>query len=152
MCHFFDINIVVTSLGHNLDSDGTCGLNGPEDLSNVVDPILGPLADNGGPTLTIALLPGSPAIDAGDDSVLGAPHNLATYQRGPSFPRLQGTHVDIGAYEAAPAVVYQCRGLDATIVGTDGPAIILGSTGDDVIVALGGDDTVLVVQRFCIDG
>ena len=96
----------ITSLGHNLDSDGTCGLNGPGDLSNVVDPKLGPLADNGGPTLTHALLPGSPAIDSGDDSVLGVPHNLTTDQRGPGFPRLQGAHVDIGAYEAAPAPTY----------------------------------------------
>ena len=49
------------SLGHNLDSDGSCGLSPASgDLVNV-DPLLGPLAYNGGPTQTHALLPGSPA-------------------------------------------------------------------------------------------
>jgi hypothetical protein len=57
--------------------------------------MLGPLADNGGPTLTLALLPGSPAIDAGD--TLAAP---PTDQRG--FPRPYGPAADIGAYEAMP--------------------------------------------------
>jgi hypothetical protein len=56
------------------------------------DPKLGPLADNGGPTLTMALLPGSPAIDAGNTSL--AP---ATDQRG--FSRPAGLAADIGAFE-----------------------------------------------------
>jgi hypothetical protein len=47
----------------------------------------------------MALLPGSPAVDAGDDSVLGAPLFLTTDQRGPGFPRKFGSHVDIGAFE-----------------------------------------------------
>jgi len=55
----------ILSLGHNLDSDGTCNLTGPGDLSGI-DPALGPLQNNGGPIETHALLPGSPAIDAGD--------------------------------------------------------------------------------------
>ncbi len=82
---------VITSLGHNLDSENTCHFNQPTDLINT-NPLLGPLRDNGGPTFTCALLVGSPAIDAGDDS--GAP---ATDQRGVSRP--QGAHVDIGAFE-----------------------------------------------------
>jgi hypothetical protein len=53
------------SEGHNLDSDGSCHLTATGDLSGA-DPLLGPLADNGGPTQTHALLAGSPAIDAGD--------------------------------------------------------------------------------------
>jgi len=56
------------------------------------DPKLGPLADNGGPTLTMALLPGSPAIDAGNTSL--AP---TTDQRG--FPRPAGLAADMGAFE-----------------------------------------------------
>jgi hypothetical protein len=77
---------------HNLIQDGSCSpmLTG--------DPKLGPLQNNGGPTQTFALLSGSPAIDAGDDSVLGPPLSLTTDQRGPG-PRLSGPHVDIGAFE-----------------------------------------------------
>lgn len=85
----------VTSLGHNLDSDGTCGLSSPGDLSGV-DPLLGPLTNNGGPTETHALKKGSPAIDAGDN--VGCP---ATDQRGTARP--QGAACDIGAFERADA-------------------------------------------------
>ncbi len=87
----------ISSQGHNLDSDGSCGFAGPGDLSGV-DPKLGPLGNNGGPTQTQALLPGSPAIDAGDN--VGCP---PTDQRGVTRPqdgRGTGTPVcDIGAYE-----------------------------------------------------
>jgi len=85
----------VTSLGHNLDSDGTCGLSSAGDLSGA-DPLLGPLANNGGPTETHALKDGSPAIDAGDN--VGCP---ATDQRGTARP--QGAACDIGAFERADA-------------------------------------------------
>ncbi len=63
-----------------------------------VDPHLGPLQNNGGPTMTMALLAGSIAIDAGDDSVLGLPYSLTTDQRG--LARKAGSHVDIGAFES----------------------------------------------------
>jgi polyvinyl alcohol dehydrogenase (cytochrome) len=82
-----------TSEGHNLNSDGSGGLNGTGDLLNT-DPLLGPLQDNGGPTLTQALSPGSPAIDAGDDT--GA---RAFDQRGPGFARIVNSTIDIGAFE-----------------------------------------------------
>ncbi len=59
-----------------------------------VDPMLGPLADNGGPTWTMALLPGSPAIDAGDNA--DAPE---FDQRGPGFPRIVDGTIDMGAFE-----------------------------------------------------
>jgi hypothetical protein len=74
--------------------------------SNLIggDPKLGPLQNNGGPTQTHALLPGSPAIDAGDNT--GAP---AYDQRGPGFPRIVNGTIDIGAFElqntAGPAAV-----------------------------------------------
>jgi hypothetical protein len=58
------------------------------------DPHLGPLQDNGGPTLTHALLPGSPAIDAGNNVA-----DLADDQRGGGFARVSGASADIGAYE-----------------------------------------------------
>lgn len=77
--------------GHNVSSDASCAFTGGGSLNNT-DPKLGPLADNGGPTLTMALLPGSPAINAGDP--LDAP---PVDQRGVARP--QGPGVDIGAFE-----------------------------------------------------
>jgi Big-like domain-containing protein len=62
------------------------------------DPLLGPLEDNGGPTLTHALLPGSPAIDTGNNAAL-----LNWDQRGAGFARVIGTAPDIGAVESPPA-------------------------------------------------
>lgn len=56
-----------TSLGYNLSSDGSCGLNQSGDQPST-DPRLGPLADNGGWAPTHSLLPGSPAIDGGDNA------------------------------------------------------------------------------------
>lgn len=86
----------VTSGGNNIDSDGSCALAGGGDQT--VDPQLGPLADNGGPTLTHAPAPTSPAIDHGAAS--GCP---ATDQRGqtrPSDGNGDGTAVcDVGAVE-----------------------------------------------------
>jgi hypothetical protein len=61
------------------------------------NPLLGPLADNGGPTLTHALLPGSPAINAGNPASQNPP---ATDQRG--FVRIFGPAADLGAVEAQP--------------------------------------------------
>jgi hypothetical protein len=77
--------------GHNLSSDASCTFTDVGSL-NSTDAGLGLLADNGGLTLTMALLPGSLAIDAGDTAL--AP---ATDQRG--FPRPAGLASDIGAFE-----------------------------------------------------
>jgi hypothetical protein len=85
----------VTSMGHNLDSGGSCQLNATGDMSNT-DPQLGSLAGNGGPTQTHALLAGSPAIDGGD-----TPSCPSTDQRGVVRP--QYSACDIGAFELAPA-------------------------------------------------
>ena len=95
-----------TSQAHNLagQADGSTGLtNGVNsDLAGStaapLNPSLGPLQNNGGPTLTIALLASSPALNSGDDTLLGAPFNLTTDQRG--LPRKSGAHVDIGAFES----------------------------------------------------
>ncbi len=62
------------------------------------DPLLEPLADNGGPTRTHALGAGSPAIDAGNNA-----QNLTSDQRGEGFPRVHGPAADIGALETPPA-------------------------------------------------
>jgi CSLREA domain-containing protein len=128
-----DCQGVVTSLGHNLigrndgctfaattgDQVGTPG--GP------IDPGLLPLADNGGPTRTHALVPGSPAVNAG-----GADCE-ATDQRG--APRTGDC--DIGAYELA-----FCKGAVANRIGTEGKDTLAGTTGPDGFLAFGGNDTV----------
>ncbi|MSP12402.1 MAG: hypothetical protein EXR62_05530 [Chloroflexi bacterium] len=81
-----------SSAGHNLSSDATCtDFIATGDITNT-NPLLGPLQANGGATLTQALLPGSPAIDAGDDKECPV-----TDQRG--IKRPQGGYCDIGAYE-----------------------------------------------------
>jgi len=87
----------ITSAGHNIDGGTTCAFGQPGDQINT-DPDLGPLQDNGGPTATQALLAGSPAIDAGDNT--GCP---GTDQRGVPRPldtQTAGVAVcDIGAFE-----------------------------------------------------
>jgi hypothetical protein len=83
---------ITNDLGNNIDQDGVCGLNASGDQSGV-NPELAPIADNGGPTPTEALLHGSPAIEAGNDAACPA-----TDQRGIARP--QGAHCDIGAFEA----------------------------------------------------
>jgi hypothetical protein len=90
---------VLNSLGHNLEDHHQC-LTKPAAGDLINTPAgLGPLAANGGPTETMALLPGSAAIDAGEAAcvdAIGAP--LAEDQRGD--PR--GTPCDIGAFEVQP--------------------------------------------------
>ena len=63
-----DCSGTITDGGHNISSDDTCGFDPANGSMPNTDPLLGPLQDNGGPTWTHALLPGSPAIDAGDDA------------------------------------------------------------------------------------
>jgi hypothetical protein len=79
------------SLGHNLFTDKPAAPLNHTDLTDT-NPLLGPLADNGGSTFTQALLPGSPAINAG-----AAVAGVTTDQRG--VPRPQGRGPDIGAFE-----------------------------------------------------
>jgi predicted outer membrane repeat protein len=91
------------SRGYNVigNTTGNTGATGTDFIN--VDPLLGPLQDNGGSTATMALLPGSLAIDHGDpafDPNAFAPP-LITDQRG--APRLIAGRLDIGSYESEPA-------------------------------------------------
>lgn len=83
--------VSLTSGGNNLIQDGSCSPTASDLINDAAQ--IGPLADNGGPTLTHALSVGSPAIDAANDALCPA-----TDQRGTNRP--QGTHCDIGAYES----------------------------------------------------
>jgi uncharacterized repeat protein (TIGR01451 family) len=94
-------NGVVVSHGYNLSNDDAAGLlTAAGDRINT-DPQLNFLADSGGPTLTHALLPGSPAINAGDPNFNPNDFDppMLYDQRGPVFVRVAGNAIDIGAFE-----------------------------------------------------
>ena len=94
--NIFNHNGSLITHGYNVCSDNGSGLlNGPGDQINT-DPMLGPLQNNGGPTFTHALLPGSPAIDTGDPNFTPPPFYD---QRGPDFLRVRNGRIDSGAFE-----------------------------------------------------
>ncbi|MDH5679290.1 MAG: right-handed parallel beta-helix repeat-containing protein, partial [Nitrospinota bacterium] len=102
------------STGNNIDSDGSCNFILLTDRPNTSVPQinLGPLANNGGSTMTHALLPGSLAIDAAIDGSCITPD-----QRGITRP--QGIACDIGAFEAEQFLL---------TVGTIGTGTVTGGT------------------------
>jgi Collagen triple helix repeat (20 copies)/Right handed beta helix region len=110
------------SVGHNLTSDAA--FLGDHDIGNV-DPLLGELADNGGPTRTMALASGSPAIDAGECAAyLPVSERLTVDQRGMA----RDGACDIGAFEwvaAAPSGAAGPTGAN----GATGPTGANGATG-----------------------
>ena len=138
------------SLGHNLDSDGSSGfvdgVNGDQvgKVESPIDAKLSPLQDNGGPTPTIALLPGSPALGTGACSdANGDP--LPVDQRG--YPRPQVTGCDIGAFEnQAPTLICPAAqnprhgsphdgsfaSLAATVADPDGDALMVVWSVNDI--------------------
>jgi hypothetical protein len=92
---------LMNDLGNNLEFPGTsCGFDLASDVQ--ANPLLGPLADNGGPTRTMAPATGSPALNAGDDAACAAAPVSNQDQRGASRSVGAGAHCDIGAYERAP--------------------------------------------------
>jgi hypothetical protein len=146
-----DIYGTLASSDYNLIGN-TSGGSGyaPTDILDV-DPMLGPLGDNGGPTWTIALLPGSPAIDAGDPNPTDPPE---WDQRGPGFPRVVNGRIDIGAYEVQatgaarpsarrgpsdPAVAISVRR------GSPDPAV--ATTAGLHLVAWSGDHATTIVSE-----
>ena len=87
---------LVTSLGYNISSDDGSGHFDWSGGQPLADPMLGPFQDNGGPTLTHALLPGSPGINAGDPGFTPPPF---FDQRGPGFKRVVNSRIDKGSFE-----------------------------------------------------
>ncbi len=105
------VGTVSSASAYNLIGTGGSGglVNGVNgNLVGVANPGLGALANNGGPTETIALLTTSPAIDAGSNALAVDPATklpLTTDQRGAGYPRIVNGTVDIGAYEFQGAIV-----------------------------------------------
>jgi CSLREA domain-containing protein len=98
----------ITDAGYNISDDSSCGFNATGSHNNT-DPELNPagFANNGGPTQTIALLPGSPAIDAiplaNCNDQASPPNPIITDQRGFPRPDAGEANCDIGAYEVQDA-------------------------------------------------
>jgi hypothetical protein len=128
-----DISGAVTQADHNLIGigDGSTGLVNGQNGNQVgtaaqpLDPKLGPLQDNGGPTPTQALLAGSPAIGAGDPAASPGP----TDQRG--FLRLSAGHIDIGAYEVPPTSL----GKPIFAIGGGAGRVLVYRDADNVLLA-----------------
>ena len=124
-----DLAGAFTSYGYNLigQAYGSTGFaNGVNsDLVGMgaapLNPLLGPLQNNGGPTLTHALLPGSPAIDQGKSFGLTADqrgrHRPHDYPSIPNAPGGNGT--DIGAFELDHSVFAASPGTNLTLVAVD---------------------------------
>jgi hypothetical protein len=124
-----DVIGVVTSLGYNVvgKADDSRGWTFTDSLGHSfapLDPVLGPLQDNGGPTPTHALLAGSPAIETGDPGLLGSYDQRGTIRihNGLNPP------VDVGAFDAgvryrlrvdAPAEVVAGEPFAVTVVAVD---------------------------------
>ncbi|MBL8801120.1 MAG: right-handed parallel beta-helix repeat-containing protein [Planctomycetes bacterium] len=123
------------SLGHNLIGNPTGGVgftNGVlGDQVGVANPGLAPLANNGGPTQTRALLPGSPAINAGDPLVFEL-----FDQRG--APRSAGS-ADIGAFESQSTATYCSAGTSSNgcvaLISSSGTASASAASGFTISVA-----------------
>lgn len=134
-----DCHGTLSSHGYNLVGDtGACSINEVANPgSNVInqDPLLGPLADNGGATETHALLDGSPAIDATDclDSDGNA---IAEDQR--NILRPQSAACDIGAFEAElvpPEAAPLLPGSSGSGCGVNRPPV--PDAGDDQVACVG---------------
>jgi hypothetical protein len=108
-------NLIQSPAGHNIQN----GVNG-----NIIgqNPLLSPLGNYGGPTMTFALLPGSPALNAGSnaqipvDPTTGKPY--ANDVRGAGFPRIVNGTVDIGAFESRGFSLSLSGGGQSTPINT----------------------------------
>ena len=101
------------------EADSRVTINGTDNVTST-DPMLGALADNGGPTKTMAPLTGSPAINAGPNQVATFPDNEFD-QRGTGFARVVGGLVDIGAFEIQPTQEPTTTTTTTTTTITDEP-------------------------------
>jgi hypothetical protein len=161
-----DLGATFISAGHNLDNDGSCVLSDPTDLHNSNAGFAAGLTNNGGPTLTIPLLAGSPAVDA----ITLAPTNyctdlngnpISTDQRGVTRPN--GAGCDIGAYEfkiadsiaptASPTPNTGWNSTDVTIVWnwTDSGGSGIDPANCPASTVSSGEGAAVLVSATCKD-
>jgi hypothetical protein len=111
------------SLGYNVIGTGNAlaKFNQSGDKIGITNPLLGPLAANGGLTATHALLDGSPAINAGKPSFSAISFSppLTTDQRGTGFARVLGGRIDAGAFESSFTPFSADFDLDGDVDGGD---------------------------------
>jgi len=140
-----------TDGGYNLSSDASCAFSSSSSLAGT-DPLLGPLADNGGPTQTMALLAGSPAVNLIPPGQNGCGTTIASDQRGLTRPI--GIGCDVGAYEDASAPV-QLAYLLTAVTGV-GPGTSLADkvkqiqgyvAANDTTAACGGLSTFIALVK-----
>jgi hypothetical protein len=124
---------ISSSAGDNYSDDSSCGFTNTAggDRQSAADPLLGVLADNGGPTLTMLPQPGSPLLDAvaTADCQAGSASGVTTDQRGITRP--QGTGCDIGAVEvfvAAPTTTSVAGGSTTTVAGGSSTTTVPGTS------------------------
>ncbi len=103
-----DVSGSVTDFGNNLIGDTTGSTDFTTSIlvgttTTPIDPKLGSLQNNSGATFTHALLADSPAINAGNNSLV--PPGVTTDQRGSGFDRISSVAVDIGSYEVQPTII-----------------------------------------------
>ena len=133
----------LSTSGYNLigNTIGSGGGFAATDLLNV-NPHLGKLQNNGGPTQTMALLPGSPALDAGDPNYLTDTANPAAYdQRGTGFSRVVNGRIDIGAFEAQGSVQPPVN-ADHFVVSGFPTTVTAGASHTFTVTALFANDTI----------
>jgi len=107
-----------------------------------VDPLLGPLADNGGPTMTHSLGFGSPAVNTGSN-----PLALLTEQRGVGYDRVRYGQADMGAYEAEGIVVWQWISDNGHVIVTAYDMLgDLDIDPNDITVIFGLNDRVNTIR------
>jgi predicted outer membrane repeat protein len=90
----------LTDSGYNLEDDDSCGFSKDNHSLRNTNPLLAPLADYGGQTWTMALLPGSPAIDRIPKGVNSCGREVAEDQRGVKRPQWGERGCDLGAFES----------------------------------------------------
>jgi uncharacterized repeat protein (TIGR01451 family) len=117
----------ITNGGANLESSATCGFGADNYSHSNTDAMLTPLGDYGGVTWTYALLPGSPAIDAGDAATCAAAPVGGHDQR--DVVRPQGAACDSGAFES--------RGFDLMLSGSPQQALTGGDFAQPLQVTVG---------------